>query len=874
MQSQSFLRLSLILILIATLLAGCAGAPTAAANPTSAPLEAPAQDTPEPIVKNTETSRTLTLSTPAGSSAAAPTATLKATARPATATPLPLPPSGDWQLTRSTFPALQNLFELNLGVPGQVREVAWSPDGKWLAAAGETAVLLLDAQTLTVARELETKARYDDLSFSADSSRLAAAGFDDLVQVWDVQSGATLLTLEAAGEQVALSPDGRTLAALVDVQEIDAQGYLLPVKTAIQIYEVSSGKLKRTLEAFTAISEWNNPDIRTTGLYFSGDGKLLHTANMFGDVRAWDVTSGKMLGAVINSGTRERLSSGVCFSDGVSGQTFAVACTMLYMDPPCTEDDPNCSPVFKTRIDVAVWETSAHKRSRTITIPEPINELLGIVYAAGGKRVTLLYPGELQTYSTRDGSKPESVLKSDTLSAWMPSNANPGVPMLDFNPANESLLALAKGGVMEAWDLSGAAAALHYENDARKVTSAALGHDGTAPLLAAGLSDGSLRITNLSSGKLMKEISKAHAGPVQHLAFSPQNRQWISAGEDDVIRLWAVDGSGKGQELALPAGAQFNAYDGFDLNPLTNRLAINISQLEKNKTVAKALLVDLTSKKTVVAGEGENRQMAFSADGRWLAFGEGTFKLVDLQSNTVVREFYGYDDSGSAGALALSPDGSLLAAAQNNGVVIWHRSGERGPGLELKSEALLLDFSPDGCLLAIGERSGQVTILDVQSGKVIHQWAAHMSWLKKLAFSTDGRTLLSIGAEGTARLWGQAGAALLPPGEAPAVTCRITPAPATATPVPSPTVAPTLTPTPVAFYRNLMLKTPTMNGKDVLRLQERLVELGYTEVGTPDGVFGPKTDEAVRRFQKNNGLEVDGVVGPMTWDKLFSASAR
>lgn len=581
-----------------------------------------------------------------------------------------------------------------------------------------------------------------------------------------------------------------------------------------------------------------------------------------------------MLGAVINSGTRERLSSGSCFSDGVSGQTFAVACSMVYMDPPCTEDDPNCSPVFKTRIDVAVWETSAHKRSRTISIPDPMYEMLNIVYAAGSKRVTLLYPGELQTYSTRDGSKPESVLKSDTLNAWMPSNENPGVPMLEINPANETRLALAKGGVIESWDLAGSAASLRFENDARKVNSAALGYDGTAPLLAAGLSDGTLRIINLSSGKLVKEIAKAHAGSVRHLAFSPQNRQWISAGEDDVIRLWAVDGSGKAQNLALPAGAQFNAYKGFALNPLTNRLAINISVSEKNNMVSRALLVDLTSKKNTVAGEGENRQMAFSADGRWLAFGEGNFKLVDLQSSAVVREFYGYDDSGTAGALALSPDGSLLAAVQNNGVVIWHRSGERGPGLELKSEALLLDFSPDGCLLAVGERSGQVSILDVQSGKVIHQWAAHISWLKKLAFSTDGRTLLSVGAEGTARLWGQSGAALLPPGEAPAVNCRITPAPATPTPVPSPTAAPTLTPTPVAFYRNLMLKTPYMNGKDVLRMQERLVELGYTEVGTPDGVFGPKTDEAVRRFQENNGLEADGIVGPMTWNKLFSDSAR
>ena len=35
------------------------------------------------------------------------------------------------------------------------------------------------------------------------------------------------------------------------------------------------------------------------------------------------------------------------------------------------------------------------------------------------------------------------------------------------------------------------------------------------------------------------------------------------------------------------------------------------------------------------------------------------------------------------------------------------------------------------------------------------------------------------------------------------------------------------------------------------------------------GVFGPKTNDAIREFQRNNGLQVDGIVGKNTWKALL-----
>ncbi len=52
-------------------------------------------------------------------------------------------------------------------------------------------------------------------------------------------------------------------------------------------------------------------------------------------------------------------------------------------------------------------------------------------------------------------------------------------------------------------------------------------------------------------------------------------------------------------------------------------------------------------------------------------------------------------------------------------------------------------------------------------------------------------------------------------------------------------------------------------GEEVKDLQERLILLGY-DVGTADGIFGTKTEKAVKAYQQDHGLSADGVVGEKT----------
>lgn len=57
-------------------------------------------------------------------------------------------------------------------------------------------------------------------------------------------------------------------------------------------------------------------------------------------------------------------------------------------------------------------------------------------------------------------------------------------------------------------------------------------------------------------------------------------------------------------------------------------------------------------------------------------------------------------------------------------------------------------------------------------------------------------------------------------------------------------------------------------GKQVKTLQCVLTGYGY-DLGTIDGIFGSKTEVAVKQYQKNNKLTADGIVGKKTWNSLL-----
>ena len=81
------------------------------------------------------------------------------------------------------------------------------------------------------------------------------------------------------------------------------------------------------------------------------------------------------------------------------------------------------------------------------------------------------------------------------------------------------------------------------------------------------------------------------------------------------------------------------------------------------------------------------------------------------------------------------------------------------------------------------------------------------------------------------------------------------------TPFPVPTITPN-----VKGYHNLTMGT---KGKEVKKLQEKLIELKYLPDDSADGAYGRQTYNAVKKFQYYNGLKADGIAGRATQTNLF-----
>ncbi len=161
--------------------------------------------------------------------------------------------------------------------------------------------------------------------------------------------------------------------------------------------------------------------------------------------------------------------------------------------------------------------------------------------------------------------------------------------------------------------------------------------------------------------------------------------------------------------------------------------------------------------------EGIDCGVDIRADGRWIVSVQGGHPPEDSGKSAEVRIWdartgailHTWDVPAAFHRVAFSPDGSRVALAGTNGVVVIRtiETREIQRCQSHRETVAAIAFSPDGRYLASAGWDGAVQVWDVREMKAVRTLKAHTGRVYHLAFHPDGRRLASAGEDATVRVW-------------------------------------------------------------------------------------------------------------------------
>ena len=291
-----------------------------------------------------------------------------------------------------------------------------------------------------------------------------------------------------------------------------------------------------------------------------------------------------------------------------------------------------------------------------------------------------------------------------------------------------------------------------------------------------------------------------HAGQVNALAFSSDGKHLASGGSNDpFIHVWDVATKSKLSTLTLTQRRN-------ELSALTfyGRMLIGINRSRKISYLNIDADRELSEKSFVVPsynvifsedgsrlaaanrrgkiqlwntttnsqyatfmGHGDGRDkniltLALSQDKKILASGseDKTVKLWDTQNHTELVTLKGHD--AWVTAIAFSDDGNIFASGDaRKAIKIWDLESqkERATLTGHKNTINALTFAPEGTprysgCLASGSADGTIRFWNPENGEQLDIFTTgHTEWVKKIAFSENGKTIASVAFNGTLDLW-------------------------------------------------------------------------------------------------------------------------
>ena len=440
---------------------------------------------------------------------------------------------------------------------------------------------------------------------------------------------------------------------------------------------------------------------------FSPDGKLLATGDMEGQIRLWQVRTGKQLFAF--KGHSGWVRSITWSPDGrtlASGSNDSVVRLWNVADGSCLK-------ALRGHTNW-VWAVDWSPDGRTL--------------ASGS------FDCSIRLWDVAVGRE-KQVLHGHT----------GGVRSLTWSPDGRTLASGSFDCSVRLWDVANGKCIQTLHGHTHWVWAVDWSPDGRT--LASGSVGSSVRLWDVATGH-EKQVLHGHTSEVRSVAWSPDGRTLASGSFDSSVRLWNV-ANGKCQQVLL---GHTNGVGSVDWSP--DGLLLASGSFDSS-----VRLWDVTAGQSLQVLQGQSSgvcSVAWSSDGRTLASGsfDGLVRLWDIADGSEEQALQGH--TNWVWAVDWSPDGRTLASGSfDSSVRLWDvATGSEKHVLHGHTTGIRsVSFNPDGRTLASGSYDYSVRLWDVVEGDEKQALQGHTNWVCSVAWSPDGRFLASGSFDGSIRLW-------------------------------------------------------------------------------------------------------------------------